>query len=204
MARQRRDKLFWIAGRNWVLSFAGRHCCCCCRRTSTTRQALEAMAAGKLRPAALSIDQRVRLLKHSDKTLQAMAIELFGGAVSSNRQQVGREYQEALTFKGSAAAGAKVFKRICSQCHRIDGQGHQAGPDISDVRNRSRSALLYDILDPNAKVEPRFTAYTVVTDDGKSLQRLDCIRNQRSGRPAHGRRKRADNWSRPDRRNSRQ
>jgi putative heme-binding domain-containing protein len=27
--------------------------------------------------------------------------------------------------------------------------------------------LLYDILDPNAKVEPRFTAYTVVTDDGK-------------------------------------
>ena len=137
------------------------------QRTSTTRQALEAMAAGKLRPAALSIDQRVRLLKHSDKTLQAMAIELFGGAVSSNRQQVGREYQEALTLKASAEAGAKVFKRICSQCHRIDGQGHQAGPDISDVRNRSRSALLYDILDPNAKVEPRFTAYTVVTDDGK-------------------------------------
>ncbi len=137
------------------------------RRTSTTRQALEAMAAGKLHPAALSIDQRVRLLKHSDKALRAMATKLFGGAVSSNRQQIGREYQKALALNGSVAAGATIFKRSCSQCHRIDGQGHQTGPDISDVRNRSRSALLYDILDPNAKVEPRFTAYTVVTDDGK-------------------------------------
>ena len=37
---------------------------------------------------------------------------------------------------------------------------------MSDVRNRSRLALLHDILDPNAKVEPRFTSYSVVKEDG--------------------------------------
>ena len=142
------------------------------RRTPTTRRMLQAMAAGKMRPAALSIDQRVRLLKHSDAALKKMAIELFGGAVSSNRRAVAQQYQKALALKASGAAGAKVFKRICAKCHRIDGEGHQAGPDITDVRNRSRSALLYDIIDPNAKVEPRFTAYTILTLDGKTYNGL--------------------------------
>ena len=63
-------------------------------------------------------------------------------------------------------AGAAVFKRVCSKCHKLGGEGNSVGPDISDVRNRSRAALLYDILDPNAKVEPRFTAYNVVTTEG--------------------------------------
>ena len=46
------------------------------------------------------------------------------------------------------------------------------GPDLSDVRNRSREALLYDILDPNRKLEPRFTDYSVVDDEGRVFNGL--------------------------------
>ena len=137
------------------------------QRASTTRLALEAMDAGRMRQAGLSIDQRVRLLKHSDTRIKTLATKLLGGAVSSNRLAVAKKYEAALSLKADAVAGAAVFKRVCAKCHRINGQGHQTGPDISDVRNRSRSALLYDILDPNSKVEPRFTAYSVITVDGK-------------------------------------
>jgi putative heme-binding domain-containing protein len=136
------------------------------RRVDSTRLALDAMAAGKMHASALSIDQRVRLLKHSDQAIRDQATELFGGAVSSNRQQVAKDYEESLSLKATAAEGEKVFTRICANCHRINGKGHDAGPDLSDVRNRSKPALLYDILDPNSKVEPRFTAYTVLTIDG--------------------------------------
>ncbi len=136
------------------------------RRVDSTRLALEAMAAGTMQAAALSIDQRVRLLKHSDTSIRNQAVKLFGGAVSSNRKQVAKDYESSLSLKASAAEGEKVFLRICAACHRIDGKGHEAGPDLSDVRNRSKPALLYDILDPNAKVEPRFTAYSVLTLDG--------------------------------------
>ena len=137
------------------------------RRTSTARRMLQAMAAGKMRPTALDIDQRLQLLQHPDAKLKELASDLFGGAVSPNRRQVARQYQRALTLDGSAHAGVKVFEKACAKCHRIDGIGHETGPDISDVRNRSRAALLYDILDPNAKVEPRFNSYTVLTDDGR-------------------------------------
>lgn len=136
------------------------------RRVDTTRLALDAMKEGKMRASALSIDQRVRLLKHSDAKLREQATELFGGAVSSDRQQVARDYEKSLSLVADAHEGAKVFSRICANCHRIDGKGHDAGPDLSDVRNRSKAALLYDILDPNSKVEPRFTAYSVLTLDG--------------------------------------
>jgi putative heme-binding domain-containing protein len=141
-------------------------------RTGATRQALEAMAAGRINPAVIDIDRRVRLLQHRDAAIKALAERLFGGAISANRREVAKQYAAALTMKASAEAGVKVFDRVCSTCHRLDGRGHEVGPDISDVRNRSREALLYDILDPNQKVEPRFTGYAVLTNDGRIFNGL--------------------------------
>jgi putative membrane-bound dehydrogenase-like protein len=136
------------------------------RRTEFIRMALEAMSDGDMRTSALSIDQRVRLLKHRDEAIREQATRLFGGVVSADRQQVARQYEASLALETNRDHGRQVFRRVCAACHRIDGFGHQAGPDLSDVRNRSKAALLYDILDPNSKVEPRFTAYSVLTLDG--------------------------------------
>jgi putative heme-binding domain-containing protein len=136
------------------------------RRVESTRMTLEAMAAGTMNKSALSIDQRVRLLKHKDADLKKRASKLFGGAVSSNRQKVAKDYEPCLSLQANASSGVRVFRRICAACHKLDGIGHDAGPDLSDVRNRSKPAILYDILDPNSKVEPRFTAYSVLTLDG--------------------------------------
>ena len=142
------------------------------RRVDSTKLALDAMLAHKVSPAVISIDQRVRLLKHSDPEILAKAKKLLGGAVSSNRQQVASQYRKALDLKATASAGQQVFKRVCANCHRINGDGHTTGPDLSDTRNRSKLALLYDILDPNAKVEPRFVVCTVLTDDGNVFSGL--------------------------------
>ena len=142
------------------------------RRTDTSTQALEAMAAGAINPAVIGLDQRVRLLKHGDEKLRTLATQLFGGAVSPNRREVAQQYVPALSLEGSVLAGAKVFAKSCAKCHKLDGQGHEVGPDISDVRNRSHEALLYDILDPNRKLEPRYTDYSVLTEDGRVLNGL--------------------------------
>lgn len=137
------------------------------RRVESIKLALDAMADGQMNRSALSVDQRVTLLKHKDAAIQDRANELFGGAVSSNRQQVAKEYEKSLTMTATATEGEKVFMRICAACHRIDGKGHDAGPDLSDTSNRSKPALLYDILDPNSKVEPIFTSYSILTLDAQ-------------------------------------
>ena len=141
-------------------------------RIDTTRQALEAMASGAMNPSAVSIEQRAQLLEYPDEDVRSVAIRIFGGAISPNRRQVANRFRPALELKGSAASGAKIFANICAKCHRLDGQGHEVGPDISDVRNRSREALLYDILDPNRGVNPYYTAYTVISGDGRIFNGL--------------------------------
>ncbi len=135
-------------------------------RPETTRLALAAIESGKMRVSSLSIDQRVVLLKHSDEEIRDTAVRLFGGVVSANRSQVAKDYEKCLTLSASAGEGAKVFARTCATCHRFDGNGHSVGPDLGDLRNRSKPTILYEILDPNSKVEPRFTAYSVLTVDG--------------------------------------
>ncbi|MHC4875351.1 MAG: PVC-type heme-binding CxxCH protein, partial [Planctomycetota bacterium] len=142
------------------------------RRADSTLATLHAMRDGDVNPAVVDIDRRVRLMKHSNQEIRNLSAKLFGGAVSENRREVADNYGASLKLKGDAGRGEAVFKRVCSKCHRINGQGHQVGPDISDVRNRSFEALLFDILDPNSKVEPRFTDYAVITNDGRVFNGL--------------------------------
>ena len=130
------------------------------------------MAAGVISSSVVSIDQRLILLKHPDETIRASAIQLFGGTVSANRKEVADQYAKALDMKGDVPRGAAVYEKTCSKCHRIGGGGHNVGPDISDTRARARDALLYDILDPNRRVDPQFTEYIVVTVDGRLFNGL--------------------------------
>lgn len=141
-------------------------------RKETVSSLLHSMSDGLVSPSVVSIEQRLRLLQSADAGTRELAGKLFGGTVSADRRQVADQYAEALTLKGSVAEGAKVFAKSCSKCHRIDGVGHQVGPDISDTRNRARDALLYDILDPNRRVDPQFTDYVVVTTDGRTFNGL--------------------------------
>ncbi len=135
-------------------------------RKESVTSLLQQMAAGVISSSVVSIDQRVILLKHPDEAIRTSAIQLFGGTVSANRKEVADQYAKALDMKGDVARGAAVFEKTCSKCHRIGGVGHNVGPDISDTRARARDALLYDILDPNRRVDPQFTEYIVVTAEG--------------------------------------
>ena len=141
-------------------------------RTESVAMLLQKMAAGEISSSAVSIDQRLNLLKHPDETIRTASIQLFGGTVSSNRREVADQYADALELQGDAARGAAVYEKTCSKCHRIGTVGHNVGPDISDTRARARDALLYDMLDPNRRVDPQFTEYIVVTTDGRLFNGL--------------------------------
>jgi len=141
-------------------------------RKESVAALLQQMAAGTISSSVVSIDQRLILLKHPDETIRTTATALFGGTVSANRKEVADQYAKALELKGDVTRGAAVFEKTCSKCHRIGNVGHNVGPDISDTRARARDALLYDLLDPNRRVDPQYTEYVVVTTDGRLFNGL--------------------------------
>jgi putative heme-binding domain-containing protein len=141
-------------------------------RKESITSLLQKMAAGAISSSVVSIDQRLILLQHPDETIRTTSTTLFGGTVSANRKEVAEQYAKALEMKGDVTRGAAIFEKTCSKCHRINNVGHNVGPDISDTRARARDALLYDVLDPNRRVDPQFTEYIVVTTDGRLFNGL--------------------------------
>ncbi|HEX8520962.1 MAG TPA: PVC-type heme-binding CxxCH protein [Tepidisphaeraceae bacterium] len=80
-------------------------------------------------------------------------------------------YTESLVG-GDASVGQKIFmekaETSCFRCHKIEGTGGIAGPDLSAVgARRDRRYILQSILNPNADIAPGFENVTVSLKSGK-------------------------------------
>jgi len=93
---------------------------------------------------------------------------LFDSSLSGDRAQLVKDYRSALELAGSAERGEAVFKKQCSGCHKLEGIGKSAGADLTALRDRSGTALLTAILDPNRAVEAKFLSYTALTESGRT------------------------------------
>ena len=74
----------------------------------------------------------------------------------------------SLNVSGDPAAGKKVFQKTCSICHKLEGVGHEIGPNLATIQNRGPETILVNILDPNREVNPQYLNYVLVSDDGRS------------------------------------
>src|SRR5207247_2028310 len=58
---------------------------------------------------------------------------------------------------GNALHGQKIFNNLngaaCIRCHRINGQGGEVGPELTDVHSRySRAQLIESVLYPSKQI----------------------------------------------------
>jgi len=107
------------------------------------------------------------LMNHPDSTLRVRSRKLFEKEIDFNRAKVVSKYQASLKLTGLRSQGQTIFKKQCAVCHRVGKEGHKVGPDLTSVKNKSAADLIIAVLDPNRERQPNFTAYTVVTEQGK-------------------------------------
>ncbi len=75
---------------------------------------------------------------------------------------------------GNAEEGRKIFfERVeasCVRCHKIKGEGGEAGPILDGIGSRvARDYLLASIVDPNREIAPGFESVTLHLKDGRSF-----------------------------------
>jgi putative heme-binding domain-containing protein len=77
---------------------------------------------------------------------------------------------ELLKLKGNAANGARLYRRQetgCVQCHKVNGEGIEIGPDLSEIGSKlGREALIESILDPNAGISFGYEAWQMELKNG--------------------------------------
>ena len=131
------------------------------------RQELE---SGTILVSELSAPLRQRLLvagKNSPAWKEALATR-----ASSNRADVLSAFQPALTLTGDPSRGATLFRKLCINCHKVKGEGHEVGPNLASITNKTKDALLTSVLDPNGAVEAKYFSYVAVTKNGRSFNGL--------------------------------
>lgn len=115
----------------------------------------------------LDLERRRRLLRSPDESIRERAGALFSDAGVVTRAEALASMLPALELQGSSEAGRGVFGELCARCHRMDGEGTDLGPDLTDIARKSPETVLREIVDPNAAVEAAFVGYNVELGDGR-------------------------------------
>jgi putative heme-binding domain-containing protein len=87
------------------------------------------------------------------------------------------ELADALPHLGqgrSFAAGQQIFQTAsCMSCHKMSGAGHEIGPDLTKLDAKlTAKEILFDILEPSAKIDEKYQSWRVETTAGKVVTGL--------------------------------
>ena len=135
-------------------------------REERTMPLLEAVAAGKVKPADFSAAQVESLARHKNARIQTKARTVLASVIPPSREEVAAKFQPAIALAGDAARGRMQFQGRCIICHKAGGEGIEVGPDLVTTKSRGRDSLLAAIIDPHREVAPQYIAYEVNTKDG--------------------------------------
>jgi len=123
---------------------------------------LEAIRTDAVQPWTLAFRHKRQLLMSRDASLREAARSLLEEK-AGEREGVLKRYESALVKDGDSERGRVVFERVCAKCHKLNGVGHDIGPDLATVRNRPAGLVLPDIIMPNKSIAQNYESYVVET-----------------------------------------
>jgi putative heme-binding domain-containing protein len=140
-----------------------------------TLGALEPVWRGPLANGTIAINNPAGLKALADWAAEAQPGEgaekilkklLAGGTTLADRRLA---YGQLAVMKGKRDNGKAIFNRICVACHRVNGVGVDYGPDLTAVGRRLiKQDIVESVIDPSAKVAPKYLTTVVETKDGDS------------------------------------
>lgn len=111
-------------------------------------------------------------MAHPIADLSARAGELLQRQHNIERQMVIDRYLPVVRRGGISSKGKQHFDKTCSQCHRLAGEGHAVGPNLTALADLSPEFLTTHILDSARSVEDKYQNYIVLMNDGRQFTGL--------------------------------
>jgi len=130
---------------------------------------LEMAKAGRLSNRLKGIGGKV-LSNSLNVSLRDQAKEYFPIPTMKN-DEVLPSMTDLLVYTGDMQRGKEVFvEATCSQCHVVNGEGTDFGPNLSYIGDKlSKKGLYKSILDPSAGVSPTYAQNSFELTDGREF-----------------------------------
>ena len=104
----------------------------------------------------------------SDKNIREAAAKLFPLPPIKGGKPL-PPITQLVNAKGDIARGAKAFATVgqCANCHVVNKQGKEVGPNLSEIGGKlSRQALFESVLFPSAGVSHNYETYSLALASG--------------------------------------
>lgn len=138
-------------------------------RTSWVGILLDAIHDNSIPAADIDLPQLAKLKPLLSEERRKQIDSLMNRQTNTDRADIVQAYRSSLTMAGDKDRGRNVFNKHCTACHQLNGEGHPIGPNLAAMKNRGAEAILVNVLNPNAEVNPQYMNYLCLTSDGRTI-----------------------------------
>lgn len=87
---------------------------------------------------------------------------------SEEKQQEVNRIQKALSSgNGELKNGKKLYGMYCANCHILNGEGMEVGPELTGYDRTNLTYMVLNIVDPNADIREGYVNYRIEKKDGR-------------------------------------
>ena len=150
------------------------------------RALLSEMAAGRFPREDLTPFHARQLRSFNDAELNKKLASAWGELRESDAEKqafiakLKAQFTRESLAEADKGRGREVFNQACAACHRLYGDGGQAGPDLTGAGRDNLDYLLENIADPGAVVTADFRMTVVNMKDGRVLNGLIAAKTERT------------------------
>ncbi len=147
---------------------------------------LEAVESGRIARDEITAIMARQIRGHNDKTLTEKLNQVWGivRETGADRLQAIERWKNQLSKQKLATAdlsnGRNVFRKTCSNCHKLYNEGGTSGPDLTGSGRDNLDYLLSNILDPSAQVPVNYRVSDIAMKDGRVLSGVITSRTPRT------------------------
>ena len=141
---------------------------------------------GQIYPSEISASHARQIQSLGNPRLMQRLSEVWGELRSSSADKQaligrwkGQLGSEALSH-ANLGNGRLMFKKTCSQCHTLYGEGEKVGPDLTGSQRSNLDYLLGNIIDPSAVVGKDYRMSIVQLSDGRVLNGLVISKDEKT------------------------
>jgi putative membrane-bound dehydrogenase-like protein len=140
---------------------------------------LDAVASKQVDVTTLGPASAARLRTHPDRAVSKRATEMLDALnpLAKAKKDAIAKLIGTVEQPGDAVKGKAAFTVTCAICHKFGDAGADVGPGLTGMGAHAASELLSAIVDPNAEVDPSFTAWNIETKDGQAFAGIIAAEN---------------------------